>query len=170
MSRYPNWVSMCLNQHTHTHTQRLANTHSECATFYCILRRAPELSLLPYPILCSQFSIPFPLSISCQKLLPSQDATCLELLRWKSTQVQAENINQKPWQTENFIVNDKREARGSWGCGPLPDKSLVNFLGHCLQQALNCLAASQDDAAGGQEQRQALEEESDGGRAGNPLS
>lgn len=63
--------------------------------------------------------------------------------------MQAENINQKPWETENFIVNDKREEGDEEGTVPLPDKSLVNFLGHCLQQALNCLAASQDDAAGG---------------------
>lgn len=140
--------------HTHTQKERLANTHSECATFYCILRRAPELSLFPFR---------FPVSISCTKLSPSQDATCLELLRWKSTQVQAENINQKPWETENFIVNDKREKGDEegtgTGTGPLPDKSLVNFLGHCLQQALNCLAASQDDAAGGRGKWQALEGE-----------
>lgn len=107
------------------------------------------------PVLYSPFR--FPVSISCTKLSPSQDATCLELLRWKSTQVQAENINQKPWETENFIVNDKREEGDEEGTVPLPDKSLVNFLGHCLQQALNCLAVSQDDAAGGRGRWQALE-------------
>lgn len=118
------------------------------------------------PVLYSPFR--FPVSISCTKLSPSQDATCLELLRWKSTQVQAENINQKPWETENFIVNDKRVEGEMEGTGtgtvPLPDKSLVNFLGHCLQQALNCLAASQDDAAGGRGRWQALEGESGGCR------
>lgn len=80
--------------------------------------------------------------------------------------MQAENINQKPWETENFIVNDKREEGEGNGTrtGPLPDKSLVNFLGHCLQQALNCLAASQDDVAGGRGTWQALEGESGGSR------
>lgn len=91
MSRYPNWVSMCLNQHTHTQTntatQRMRNIllHTLAGTSAVLVCHLP-------------FAIPaFPLRISCTKLSPAQDATCLELLRWKSTQVQAENINQKPW-------------------------------------------------------------------------
>lgn len=162
MSRYPNWVSMCLNQHTHSLRERERNIllHTLAGgSALCVLVRLSAIS--PSHFLHKTFAI----VVGCHLA----GIIALEI----NAEVQAEeNINRKrilggPRISLSMTDRDGevRQA-GKAGGEQLPDKSLVNFLlGHCLQQAHNCLAASQDgDAAGKQRSR------GRGNGAGNPLS
>lgn len=124
MSRYPNWVSMCPKSTAATRRMRNILLHtSEGAATVCwhFLRKT------------------FPQK---KRKAPALNNSAVEI----HANIKAK-MSPKTLDEQNFIVNVPLPhilvPLASWLSSSLAlSKSLVNFLGNCLQQAFNCLAAS----------------------------
>lgn len=118
MSRYPNWVSMCPKSTAATRRMRNILLHTcEGAPAVC------------WHFLCKNFS--------------KEEPPALNNSAGNPHECKSKNVTKNLGRTKIHCqcLRCPTHPRCPLPSSLAPSKSLVNFLGNCLQQAFNCLAA-----------------------------